>query len=76
MALSYANDIRPLFRNGDIQCMAPMGVLLDDPTWMCVQVNAQTVYGQVSTGSMPPDAPWSQDRITLFKNWMDEGCPR
>jgi hypothetical protein len=75
MALSFATDIRPLFREGDIKCMKPGGVHLDDPAWMCVEANAQSVYDSVSTGSMPPDAPWPQDRVSLFKRWMDAGCP-
>jgi hypothetical protein len=75
MALSFAKDIRPLFRDGDVSCMATKGVSLDDPTWMCVPSNAQDVYVQVSTGAMPPDAPWSTDRISLFKRWMDAGYP-
>jgi hypothetical protein len=74
MALSFAADIRPLFRDGDIRCMKP-GIPLDDPAWMCVPANAQKVYGAVSTGKMPPDAPWPEDRVSLFKKWMDAGCP-
>ena len=31
MALSFATDIRPLFREGDIRCMKNVGVELDDP---------------------------------------------
>ena len=34
MALSFATDIRPLFRDGDIECMTPMGIELDNPAWM------------------------------------------
>jgi hypothetical protein len=75
MALSFATDIRPLFREGDIECMKPMGVDLDDPAWMCVAANAQEVYRAVSGGTMPPDEPWPADRVSLFKKWMDAGCP-
>ncbi len=74
MALSFATDIRPLFREGDIRCMKNVGVELDDPTWMCVPENAQTVYGAVSGGKMPPDEPWPAERVALFKKWMDAGC--
>jgi hypothetical protein len=74
MALSFATDIRPLFREGDIACMKPAGVHLDDPVWMCDPANAQAVYGAVSAGSMPPDAPWAAERVSLFKKWMDAGC--
>jgi hypothetical protein len=28
----------------------------------------------VSTGKMPPDAPWGADKVALFKAWMDAGC--
>jgi hypothetical protein len=75
MALSFATDIRPLFREGDIECMAGGGVHLDDPAWMCVPANAQSVYDSVAGGTMPPDEPWSSDRISLFKKWMDAGYP-
>jgi hypothetical protein len=75
MALSFATDIRPLFRAGDVACMKNVGVELDDPVWMCVAANAKEVYGAVSGGTMPPDAPWPADRVALFKEWMDAGCP-
>jgi hypothetical protein len=75
MALSFATDIRPLFREDDIECMKPMGVELDNPAWMRVPANAQSVYGAVADGSMPPGEPWSEDRVALFKKWMDAGFP-
>ena len=75
MALSFAADIRPLFREGDVTCMKNVGVALDDPAWMCVAANAKEVYGAVSTGKMPPDEPWPAERVALFKQWMDTGCP-
>ena len=74
MALSFATDIRPLFREGDVQCMKNVGVELDNPAWMCVAANAQMVYGAVSGGTMPPDEPWQAERVALFKRWMDAGC--
>jgi hypothetical protein len=75
MALSFATDIRPLFRDGDIECMEPSGVKLDDPAWMCVPANAESVYKEVAAGTMPPDEPWPQERVSLFKKWMDAGFP-
>jgi hypothetical protein len=75
MALSFAKDIRPLFREDDIECMKPMGVELDDPKWMSVPANAQSVYGTLADGSMPPGEPWPADRVALFKAWMDAGFP-
>jgi hypothetical protein len=75
MALSFATDIRPLFREDDIECMKPMGVELDNPAWMRVPANAQSVYAAVADGSMPPGEPWPADRVALFKKWMDAGFP-
>jgi hypothetical protein len=74
MTLSYAKDIRPLFREGDIACMKRGGVELAEAAWMCVPANAHKVYGAVSSGKMPPDAPWPAARVSLYKQWMDEGC--
>jgi hypothetical protein len=75
MALSFAADIVPLFREEDIDCMKGMGVNLDDLTWMSVPENAQSVYGTLADGSMPPDEPWPKERVALFKQWMDAGYP-
>ncbi|MEG9434916.1 hypothetical protein JAO29_01830 [Edaphobacter sp. HDX4] len=75
MALSFAADIRPLFRDEDVECMQGMGVDLGDPAWMCVPENAQTVYERLADGSMPPDEVWPADRVALFKSWMDAGYP-
>ncbi len=75
MALSFATDIRPLFRDGDVACMKHAGIALDEAAWMCVPANAQLVYGAVSAGTMPPDAPWSKETVAKFKEWMDAGYP-
>ena len=75
MSLSFAKDIRPLFRDGDIECMEPSGIKLDDPAWMCIPANAQSVYKEVAAGTMPPDEPWPPERVSLFKKWMDAGLP-
>jgi hypothetical protein len=71
--LTYADDIRPLFRNQDIACMTPRRIKLADPTWMCLAENAQRVFDVLTTGFMPPDGKWSDDKLALFKNWMDGG---
>jgi hypothetical protein len=73
VALTYTHDIKPLFRDGDISCMARRGVMLGDVNWMCVPKNANDVYAALSAGDMPPDGAWPQDRIQTFKSWMDGG---
>ena len=75
MAVSFAADIRPLFRDGDLECMKPDGVLLDDVTWMSVPANAQRVLHAVSSGTMPPDEPWPKERVALLQQWIAAGYP-
>ena len=75
MALSFAADIRPLFRGEDIECMQGMGIDLGEAAWMCIPENAQSVYERVADGSMPPDEAWPAEKVSLFRSWMDAGCP-
>jgi hypothetical protein len=70
---TYSKDIRPLFRDNDITCMAARGVQLSDPTWMINPVHAQKVYSKISSGAMPPDGAWPPERVAIFKQWMDDG---
>ena len=71
---TYAANIRPLFRQQDIDCMAGKGVGLADPAWMCDPAHAASVYAALSSGKMPPDARWPAACVALFKAWMDQGC--
>jgi hypothetical protein len=72
MALSFAKDIRPLFRDTpDVDTMKGLG--LDLSSYSEVKANAEGIYSRLLDGSMPCDAAWPKDRIALFKRWMDEG---
>jgi len=64
MAAGFAREILPLFRPGDITCMASKGVRLGD---------ARRVYAALSAGFMPPGQKWSQDQLDIFSTWMTEG---
>ena len=75
--VSFARDIRPLFRPVDIEHMKPMGILLDDFKYMSNSDNAQSVYDSL-TGETQPQMPmngpyWSQDKLDLFQKWMKNG---
>lgn len=70
----FGRDIRPLFRPGDISCMAPKAVRLDDAAWMCNISHATKVYNKLASGDMPPDGAWSPPFVALFKQWLDAGC--
>ena len=72
MALSFATDIRPLFRDTpDVATMKNMG--LDLSSYQDVKAQAAGIYSRLEDGSMPCDGPWPEARIATFKRWMDEG---
>ena len=72
MALSFAKDIRPLFRDSpDVDSMKDYG--LDLSSFTDVKAQAEEIYTRILDGSMPCDEPWPKDRIALFKQWMEEG---
>ena len=72
MALSFATDIRPLFRDSpDVDTMKRMG--LDLSSYEDVKANAEGIHSRLEDGTMPCDEPWPRDQVSLFKRWMDEG---
>ena len=77
MTVSFNTDILPLFTRIDIEHMSALGAVLDDYSFMSQPEKASLVYEAVSTGRMPPstsgEQPWSQDKVQLFKAWIDGG---
>jgi hypothetical protein len=72
MALSFATDIRPLFRDEpDVESMKDFG--LDLSSYEDVKAKAESIYSTLEDGSMPCDGAWPKERVALFKTWMDEG---
>jgi hypothetical protein len=72
MALSFAADIRPLFRDApDVNAMKRFG--LDLSSYTDVKAKAQSIYAVLANGTMPCDGAWPKERVELFKQWMDEG---
>ncbi|WP_018680523.1 hypothetical protein [Actinokineospora enzanensis] len=70
-AVSFAAHIRPLFREMDI---AEMTFLLDLTDLDDVREYADAIHERVANGSMPCDAPWPPENVTLFRSWVDGGC--
>ena len=75
MAGSFKNDILPLFRQLDIDCMSGFGVELDNYEWMSNPDNANNVYLRL-TGKkrprMPEDGPyWNASQLKKFDDWMN-----
>lgn len=70
--LSFARDIKPLFRDKDRNRMLFRFdlFLLDD-----VRQNAADIFSAVSSGRMPCDVPWDSSKVASFRKWMDDGSP-
>jgi len=72
MALSFAKDIRPLFRDDlDVEAMKSFG--LDLSVYEDVKTQADAILARLEDGSMPCDEPWPQAQIDRFKQWMQDG---
>jgi hypothetical protein len=72
MAVSFAKDIRPLFRDSpDVDTMKNFGI--DLSSFDDVKTRAQVIYATLLDGSMPCDEPWPKEQVDTFKRWMDEG---
>jgi hypothetical protein len=76
-SLSFARDIRPLFRPIDLEHMSALGVLLDDYSYMSDEQNAKAVLEYLNgtrQPQMPPGGPfWSEEQLSLFSRWMEQG---
>lgn len=68
---SYSRDIRPLFRDKDIE---EMRFAFDLGNYDDVKTNAPGIYDRLADGSMPCDGAWAEPQMALFRQWMDEGC--
>jgi hypothetical protein len=69
---TFEGDIKPLFRERDHAAMLHVFDLwsFDD-----VSTNADAILAAVRGGSMPCDARWSQEKVSLFQHWVDGGTP-
>jgi len=71
-ALTYTQDIRPLFRDGDVRAMS---FAFDLGSYDDVRKNAEEIYDRLADGSMPCDARWPAQDVERFRAWVDAGCP-
>jgi hypothetical protein len=77
--VSFAVDIKPMFRAIDISHMKSFGVELDDYIYMSNPSNANSVLATLSPHdgeppSMPLGGPyWTAAQLALFVKWQTEG---
>lgn len=78
-AVSFAKDIKPLFRQVDVDHMKPFGIHLDDYKYMSDPANAERVEETLKPQngdppSMPPGGPyWTPAQLALFAQWRTDG---
>ncbi len=70
---SFAQDIRPLFTDEDVEHMRDFDI--DLGSYDSAKKNAEEIYERLADGSMPPGTPWPDEQIARFRGWIDEGCP-
>ena len=71
-APSFERDIRPLFRDEDVDAM---DFAFDLASYEDVKENAEDIYDRVEDGTMPCDRAWPVHRVQLFRSWIDAGTP-
>jgi hypothetical protein len=69
---SFEQDIRPRFRPMDVE---EMSFAFDLSSYDEVRENAEGIYERLANGTMPCDAPWSEDDLDRFRAWIDAGMP-
>jgi hypothetical protein len=70
--ISYAADVRPLFRERDRESMLSHFDLwaYDD-----VSEHAAAILERLEEGTMPCDGAWPEDRVDLLRRWVAQGTP-
>jgi tyrosinase len=71
---TWYGDIRYMFTGVDVKHMGSQG--LDLTNYDAVVTSSSGIYGQVSTGGMPPQNPWSAAWVQTFLNWMKDNFPK
>ena len=71
-ALSFARDIKPMFRDKDRDSMLKAFDLFD---YADVAKHADAVAGALRSGKMPCDGAWPASQVDKVQQWIDAGKP-
>lgn len=69
---SYEVDIKPLFRDRDVNAMIAFGGF-NLRSYNDVSERADDILIRLEDGSMPCDQPWIEENINLFRSWIEQG---
>jgi len=70
--MSFAEDVKPLFREED---RASMDFAFDLWSYDDVKANATLILERLEDGTMPCDETWSDDKVEVLRSWIAEDCP-
>jgi hypothetical protein len=70
--LSFARDIRPMFREKDRDSMLKAFDLFD---YADVAGHADAIAGALRSGKMPCDGAWPASAVDKLQQWIDAGKP-
>jgi hypothetical protein len=78
MPVSFSKDVKPMFREVDIDHMKVHRVHLDDFQYMSDATNnyanAKAVQASLVRQTMPPGGPfWTAEQLGLYDKWMTDG---
>jgi hypothetical protein len=68
--LSFAGDIKPLFREKDRDSMRSAFDLFD---YTDVVQHADAIVDALRSGKMPCDGAWPAAQVETFQRWIDQG---
>lgn len=68
--VSFAEDIKPLFRPMDYESMA---WAFDLASYDEVKENATAILARLRDGSMPCDVEWPEAQVERFQRWTETG---
>ncbi len=69
-SVSFAEHIKPLFREGDRRSMSFAFDLWD---YGDVVANRQPILERLEAGTMPCDGAWPGERVAVFRRWVETG---
>jgi hypothetical protein len=70
--VSFAQDIKPLFRDKDRSSMLQAFDLFD---YEDVVEHADAILGSLRSGRMPCDGAWPDAQLDKLQQWVDAGKP-
>jgi hypothetical protein len=70
--VTFTADIRPLFRQRDIDSMLKAR-RLDLSSYEQVSARANDILERLEAGDMPCDGAWPVEKVEVFRRWVNTG---